>query len=255
MRRRALLALLATALLAGCADSSRPAQPAHRAIAVRPGDDLFARLAELRPGDRVTVHSGTYRTPGYLNLRWRGTAKAPIAVSGAPGERPPVIVGPADQNVINLAGTHFTLAGLEIRGGGHGLRLGNVSDATLTRLVVDRVGDVGISCNRPGQRCRRVTVSRSRVSATGTQGTPGEGMYFGCQDAGCSFTRGRIVDNVVHDTGGSDGDGIELKPGSTANLVRGNVVCRTVGRGLHIWDTRNTVVKTDSRACARAGIP
>jgi hypothetical protein len=178
-------------------------------------------------------------------------------VEGAPGERRPVLVGNRRQNVLNLDGSHFRLAHLELRGGSHGLRLGRVADATLTGLVLHDLGDVGISCNRPGQGCRRVTIRRSLIYDTGRAGTPGEGIYVGCQDASCSFDDGRIEDNVVHDTGGSQGDGIELKPGSGNNLVRRNVVCRTHFPGLTIWGPhgRGALDTVEDNVVAESGPP
>ncbi len=216
-------------VLAGCGGSGAPSGDIH------PGDDLFARLAAVHAGDRVLVHAGVYRTPGYVSLRWRGTAAKPIVVTGAPGEPRPVLVGRRSQNVLNLDGSHFRLARFELRGGSHGLRLGRVSDAALTGLVLHDLGDVGISCNRPGQGCRRVAIRHSVIYDTGRGGTPGEGVYLGCQDASCSFDDGTIEHNVVRDTGGSQGEGIELKPGSDGNLVRHNVICRTPWPGLTIW--------------------
>lgn len=233
MISRVIALALVAGVVAGCGTRSGPRAP--HTTHVRPGDDLIARLARVKAGDRVVVHSGTYRTPGFVALVWRGTAAAPITVTGAPGERRPTIVGSARQNVMNLSGSYFTLARLELRGGSHGVRLGRVDHAHLDRLLVDRVGDVGISCNRPGQSCGSVAITRSVVERTGRhRGDPGEGLYLGCQDASCAFTGGRIEHNLIRDTG-ARGDGIELKPGSAGNVVRHNVICRTRHPGLNLW--------------------
>ena len=68
----------------------------HRAVQVhdiKPGDDLFGTLTKLKAGDEVVIHAGTYTTPGFYEVRWPGTAAAPITIHGAPGEARPVIVG------------------------------------------------------------------------------------------------------------------------------------------------------------------
>jgi len=233
----ALVVLVAGGLSACGEQVAKPAS-IHR-YDIRPGDDLFGRLGALKPGDEVVVHSGTYRTPGFLQVAWKGTARAPIVVTGAPGERRPVIVGGPSQNVINLSGSYFRLARLEVRGGSHGVRLGHADHATLDRLKVHDLGDVGISCNRPGQRCFRVAIRRSEVYDTGHTGT-GEGMYLGCQDRSCTFRHGVVADNYVHDTGGEQGEGIEFKPGSAPNVIRGNRVARTRGYGIEIAGRRAT---------------
>jgi hypothetical protein len=193
---------------------------------VHPGDDLFARLGQLAPGDEVVVHAGTYTTPGFFQVTWAGTAAQPIVVRAADGEARPVIVGTPAQNVIDLGGSYFTLRGFEIRGGSHGIRLANADHAVLEDLVLHDLGDVGISCNRDGDRCDAVTIRGCEIYDTGHAGT-GEGMYLGCNDAACLFTNGVVEDNYVHDTGGDQGDGIEIKTGAYGTVVLDNVIVRT----------------------------
>lgn len=193
---------------------------------VHPGDDLFGRLALLAPGDEVVVHAGTYTTPGFFAVTWAGTAGAPISVHAADGEARPVIVGTPAQNVIDLGGSYFTLRGFELRGGSHGVRLASADHATLEDLVLHDLGDVGISCNRDGDACDHVTIRHAEIYDTGHAGT-GEGMYLGCNDGACLFTNGVVEGNYVHDTGGDQGDGIEIKTGAYGNVVRDNVIVRT----------------------------
>src|SRR4051794_2187017 len=231
--------LLAAGLLAACGDgspcSASPQRKAAHRYDVRAGDDLFGRLKELKPGDDVVIHAGTYRTPGFFEVTWRGTARAPIVVRGAPGEPRPVIVGIPSQNVLDIDGSHFRLSRLDVRGGSHGVRLGNADHATLDDLRVHDVMDVGISCNRPGDRCDGLTIRRSEVYDTGRgRHDFGEGIYLGCQHGECSVVHSGIEDNFVHDTHGFGGDGIELKVGSENNVVRGNTVLRTRGGGIVI---------------------
>ena len=193
--------------------------------AIGPGDDLFGRLSDLAPGDEVVVHAGVYTTPGFYAVTWAGTADRPIVVRAADGERP-VIEGTPSQNVINLDGSYFSLSGFEITGGSHGVRLGNADHATLEGLVLHGLGDVGISCNRPAMACRALTLRRNEIYDTGADGT-GEGMYLGCNDAECSFSDSVIAENFVHDLGGSQGDGIEVKTGASGVTVRDNVIVRS----------------------------
>jgi hypothetical protein len=225
------LVVVAAALTAGWVIASRPAAD-HR-YDIHPGEDLFGRLKRLKAGDEVVIHAGTYRTPGFYEVTWRGTSEEGIVVRGASGEARPVIVGIPSQNILDVEGSHFRLAHLELRGGSHGVRLANVDHATLEDLVLHGLGDVGISCNRPGDVCDAVAIRGSDIYDTGHHGT-GEGIYLGCQDGGCAFERGVVERNFVHDTGGTQGDGIELKPGSLGNEIRHNTVERTRGAGILI---------------------
>jgi hypothetical protein len=200
---------------------------------IGPSDDLFARLAALAPGDEVIVNAGTYTTPGLVQVTWAGTEAAPIVVRAAPGARP-VIVGAPDQNVLDLGGSYFTLRGFELRGGSHGVRLGATDHATLEDLVLHDLGDVGISCNRPGQDCAFITLRRNEIYATGKAGT-GEGMYLGCTSAACVFRDSLVERNYVHDLGGTQGDGIEVKTGASNVVVRDNVIVRSKYPGITMY--------------------
>ncbi len=191
---------------------------------IHPTDDLFARLHTLQAGDEVVVHAGTYTTPGLVNVTWPGTATAPILIHAAAGEHV-VIQGAMNQNVLDVAGSYFTLAGFEITGGSHGIRLGATDHATLEDLVLHGLGDVGISCNRPGQECAHLTIRHNEIYATGGAGT-GEGMYLGGNDATNIFRDSVIERNFIHDLGGDQGDGIEVKTGASGVIVRDNVIVR-----------------------------
>jgi len=151
-------------------------------------------------------------------------------------------VGTPAQNVIDVSGAYFVLSGVELRGGSHGLRLGDVSHVTLASLVVHDLVDVGISCNRAGSVCDHVTIRDSAIYDTGHDGT-GEGMYLGCQSANCVFKNGIIERNVIHDTGRRKGDGIQIKPGSFGNTILDNVIYRTTYPGVTIYGCRDPIGK------------
>lgn len=191
---------------------------------IHPGDDLIARLKNLMPGDQVIVHAGTYTSTGLLQVTWAGTAQAPIVVRGADGERP-ILQGNPNQNVIDLSGSYFTLKNLEIKGGSHGVRLGTSDHGSLEDLVLHDLGDVGISCNRPGQDCYQMTIRHNEIYDTGKAGT-GEGMYLGGNDATNIFRDSLVERNYIHDLGGDQGDGIEIKTGASGVIVRDNVIIR-----------------------------
>jgi hypothetical protein len=138
------------------------------------------------------------------------------------------------QNVLDVGGSYFTLRGFEIRGGSHGVRLAATDHATLEDLVLHELGDVGISCNRPGQNCSFLTIRRNEIYATGMAGT-GEGMYLGCNDAACIFRDSLVDHNYVHDLGGDQGDGIEVKTGASNVVVRDNVIVRSKFPGITMY--------------------
>ena len=196
------------------------------------GDDLYSQIQTLGPADVVVVHAGTYTTPGFYEVTWAGTADAPIRIEVAQGDHV-VLQGQPDQNVINITGAYFTLDGFEITGGSHGLRLRTVSNATISNNQIHGLGDVGISCNFE-ENCDQITIRHNEIFDTGHAGT-GEGMYLGCNDGSCRLTNSVIANNYVHDIGGSQGDGIEIKTSSYGNIVIDNVIVRSNYPGITMY--------------------
>lgn len=193
-------------------------------IDVKAGDKLFDVLSSLSAGDQVTIHAGRYKVPGYVALELSGTKDKPIVISGKPGDEV-IVEGISSQNTFNLAGSWFTLQGLKIEGGSHGVRLGTCDHATLQDLEITEVGDVGISCNFPKKTCEALTIRRNHIHHTGLTGGPGECMYLGCNNNDCQMWDSVIEYNWCHDTTqGGQGDGIELKTGSYNNIIRHNVI-------------------------------
>lgn len=199
---------------------------------IHSGDDLYTRLKMLQAGDTVTVHAGTYTTPGFYEVTWPGTATQPIVIQAAPGEHV-VLQGNPSQNVMNIIGDYWTLDGFEISGGSHGLRLEKVTGATISNNKIHDLGDVGISCNFE-MSCDALVIRHNEIYDTGHAGT-GEGMYLGCNDGSCTLTNSLVVNNYVHDQGGSQGDGIEIKMGSWGNTVVDNVIVRSNYPGITMY--------------------
>lgn len=206
-----------------------PAAAAADIYEIRPGDDLAARLRTLAAGDEVIVHAGTYAT-GALVVTWPGTEQAPILVRAAPGARP-ILTGVADQSVIDVGGSHFTLSGLELRGGRRGVDLAASDHVTLDDLVLRDLGDAGVACDRPGQACSFVVIRRSEIYDTGKRAA-GDGVRLGCADPTCAVRASVVERNFIHDTGGADGDGIELAPGAASIVVRDNAIIRAARAGI-----------------------
>lgn len=208
-------------------------------IDVKAGQDLFDVLGKLKAGDQVTIHAGRYKVPGYVALELLGTKDNPIVIAGKPGDEV-IVEGISSQNTFNLSGSWFSLQGLKIEGGSHGVRLGTCDHVTLQDLEISGVGDVGISCNFGGKTCEAITIRRNHIHHTGVSGGPGECMYLGCNNNACQVWDSVIEYNWCHDTtAGGQGDGIELKTGSYNNIVRHNVIHDVKYPAITVYGTVN----------------
>jgi hypothetical protein len=196
-------------------------------IELFPGQSFEAAVEALNPGDDLIVHSGSYSDTGRISITVRGTAAAPVLITGADGEALPQIVRPvsaAAQNTINIEGaTYLRITRLDISSnGGDGINMsGANSFITLDNLEIHDV-DVGINFR---SSMDNITVRRNHIFNTGQNGGTGEGVYVGCNDGSCAVSQSLIENNWIHDTRNStQGDGIELKLASHSNIVRDNVI-------------------------------
>ena len=196
---------------------------AAEVVEIFPGDSFKAAVESLAPGDTLIVHAGTYSESGSrIRISAQGTASQPIVVTGAVGEARPHITRPAGstpQNTINIEGAAYvTIRGLEISGNGDGINMnGGPHQITIEDNEIHDI-DVGINFR---SSMHSIFVRRNHIY--NTNGTA-EGMYVGCNDAACEVSNSIIEGNWIHDTRGSQGDGIEVKYGSWGNVIRDNVI-------------------------------
>ncbi|HMJ14717.1 MAG TPA: right-handed parallel beta-helix repeat-containing protein, partial [Polyangiaceae bacterium] len=200
----------------------------HRALAasteVGPGADVEAAMNALRPGDTLVLRGGEYTLTDAWHVTMRGTAQAPIVVRAKAGERPHLHRPLANQNVIDFDDVeHLLFSGIEISGGSHGLRLIRANNVTIESCDIHDTADVAVSANSGGDYAN-LRIVRNHIHDTG--GT-GEGMYIGCNSNACRVHDSLFAENHIHHTNAADvtqGDGIEIKEGSYANVVRDNVI-------------------------------
>jgi hypothetical protein len=222
------------------------------------GDSFESAVENLNAGDILTVHEGTYVDPGRISIRVKGTAKSPVTIQAAAGDRRPLITRADDdrtQNTINIYGAEFlTIRGIEISSnGGDGINLsGDPSFITLDDLVIHDIA-VGINLR---SNMRHIAVRNSHIYRT--NGT-GEGMYIGCNHARCVVSDSIFESNWIHDTvAATQGDGIEVKRGSHSIIIRNNVIHDTNWPCILLYGTngnpRNVVEGNVMWNCGEAGI-
>jgi len=193
------------------------------------------------PGDEIILHEGTYSSSGWLPIQARGTAANPVILRGAEGEARPIITKSVSyKNNMELQGCQYlTVRGLELTGGDTGIRMYKsdnyeIRNVTVENCYIHDIGGVGITANHEGQTYEGVVLRRNEICRTGGHG---EGFYLGSNYEASTFRYGTIEWNYIHDLGGSQGDGIEIKDGSYGNIIRDNVVVNPQYPGIIVYGT------------------
>lgn len=147
-------------------------------------DELFSAMRNAQPGDVIRAASGTYDYTTYqgaqkIDTSAEGTADAPITLTAADPENPPIITGTDTQNgyVIQITGDYWILENLKITTAQKGIVLDNSNHSIIRNCEIYNVGAEAIAIRDGSSYC---TVKDSYIHDTGTI-TPGygEGIYIG----------------------------------------------------------------------------
>jgi hypothetical protein len=222
--------LVAALIIAGSAHAAT--------IEVHPGDDFRSAMQNLAAGDTLIMHGGTYTLSSYFELDLAGTQAQPITIRAATGEQPLIHYDGDGQNIVNIVGARFlVIDGIEFSGGSRGIRLIDTSDFTMRNCHVHDTAANAISANDAGNDYARLAFVHNEIDHAGDTA---EGFYLGCNDDGCRVHDSLVANNYIHDLDGptvSQGDGIEIKAGSYANVVRDNVIHDTAYPGITLYHT------------------
>ncbi len=207
-------------------------------IEIDPTGDFRSAMQNLHPGDTLVMHGGTYTLSSYFELDLAGTAAQPIVIRAASGEQPSIHYVDDGQNIVNIVGSAFlTIDGIEFSGGSRGIRLSDSSDITIRNCHVHDTAANAISANDGGNVYARLTFVHNEIDHAGDTA---EGFYLGCNDDACRIHDSLVANNYIHDLNGptvTQGDGIEIKAGSYANVVRDNVIHDTGYPGITLYHT------------------
>jgi hypothetical protein len=188
---------------------------------------LVKAIEALKPGDLLEIGAGTYSVNRLWDVTVSGTPEAPLWIAAAKDARVVITRPDSRQNVMNLgqskAVQFLCLRGLEITGGGHGMRIGRAHDVWIDQCHIHHTGDVCLSAN--SGNTARLYLTRNTLHHGG--GTA-EGMYLGGNHGDVIMSESVIAQNHVYECRGEQGDGIEVKQGSWGNLIAENIVhdCR-----------------------------
>ncbi|CAF2527896.1 unnamed protein product [Rotaria sp. Silwood2] len=208
-------------------------------------------LSNLKAGDIVTIHQGSYTTAGsgHFQLTLTGQLTQPIIIQGAPNEAHPIIQSPKAganvQNILNIQGSNFMLKHLAFTKGSRGIRLGPTvtSNAIFDDIYIYDTTGTAFSANDAGNEYFNITLRNSEIKNTNAFGaTTGECVYFGCVNDACRVRDSLLEHNYCHDTLGSQGGAraaFQVKSGSYNVIIRNNACYKVVGPCIVVYDDYN----------------
>jgi hypothetical protein len=191
------------------------------------GAALAQAVGALKPGDMLKISPGRYSIARKFDVDLQGTEEAPIWIVGADPDRLPVITRPdSRQNVMNVGGRSLTqyvcFGRLEFTGGSTLIRFYDCHHLWLHQCHLHHAGHEGITAN--ARDTSHLFITRNHFHDFTNAGATGEAMYLGGNLGKAVMSYSVIAENHVHDCGGTQGDGIEIKQGSHHNwIVRNHV--------------------------------
>lgn len=209
------------------------------------GAVLLRAMQSLRQGDQLEIGPGRYVVSPKITLDLQGTAEAPIWIVAADPKNPPVITRPdARQNLFNVGERrpcrYLALRNLELTGGSVVIRFYDCANVWLDSCELHHGQHGGITINSRDTKHMYVTRNHFHHFLSGT----GEGMYLGANHGKVIMSYSVIAANHVHDCGGDQGDGIEVKQGSFNNWIFDNhvhdthypciITYGTAGKGINV---------------------
>ena len=204
---------------------------------ITPQDDIQAAVNALQPGDVLILGGGEYRLTREVLINLYGTAAEPIVIRAKTGERPVLLQTNSGRRTVDFDGAaYIEFRGIEINGGAQGMRMREADYITVADCEVHNTEDVAIAVNWTGTYTG-LRLVRNHIHHTKHTG---EGMYLGCNNDLCRVENSLIDSNYIHHTNGptvTQGDGIELKEGSSGNIISNNVIHDTNYPGILTYST------------------
>jgi len=201
----------------------------------------------LQPGDILNLAAGTYSVSGRWGATLQGTVSNPIVIRRAPSATGVVnFVRQDTQNIIDISNSYnFRFENIQFSMGSgcpngcRGIRLGpgNVYNAIFDSLTISKPSASGFNANDAGASYYNITLKNSIIRDTSATG---ECVYVGCNQDACQFYNS-LIDrnycfNTLATTSSQVGSGIQVKTGSYNNIISNNVVYKTKGVGILLYD-------------------
>ncbi len=182
------------------------------------GATLKSAVLALTAGQRLVVHEGTYYIGSYFGPTLNGSYGAPIVIERS-GADTVEVSSDVSHNILELWGSYVIIRGFTFTGGSMGIRLHACDHVWMDECHIHHTDEAALTANQDDTH--HIYITNNEIDHIGGSA---EGMYLGANWAAVIMHSSFIIGNHVHDTYGTQGDGIELKQGSWGNLIADNLV-------------------------------
>ena len=168
-------------------------------------EEIFTAMRNAKPGDIIRIESGTYDYTVYqgaqkIDTAAEGTADAPITLTAADPENPPILTGSTDAQgyVLHIKGDYWIVENLKIQNSQKGIVFDNSNYSMIRNCEVYNTGAEAIAIRDGSSNC---LIKDSYIHDTGRV-TPGygEAIYIGSAKSTTGFDYkcdGTVVDGCV----------------------------------------------------------
>ncbi len=215
-------------------------------IEVGPYDDYVTAINNLKPGDELVLHEGTYYGP--FNINVSGTPDKPIIIRGfGQGEKRPVLFyAGGTANLMEIYGNNLVLAYLEFRPPEpdvHAIRIKPEQNGVRSNILIENCvfrdcGGGSIDANIANGVYEKIKIINNRF--IGVKATP---VYIG-EHSGTARVdefvfEGNFIEASQIDNKNVVGYGIELKLNVKGGIIRNNLIMNSQGPGIMVYGAKD----------------
>jgi len=241
-----LIHIISLSLLLACSKKTTAVEnvtnvSSNRIVNVATAAELKTALTNAHAGDEIVMADGTYNGKFVIAAGVNGTATRPIILRGGRN----VILDAGDINtgyVLYLQSNYWTIKGFTITNGLKGLMIDGTLHCTIDGIKVDHIGEEAIHLRKFSSHN---TIQNVAITNTGLKTADyGEGIYIGsAKNNWATYSNGNpdlcdsnlILNNKIGPNVAAEC--IDVKEGTTGNVIRGNTFDATGITGANSGDS------------------
>ena len=233
-------------------DADKPRTPAHT-VDVNDIEGLFTAMRSAKPGDVIRIAPGTYDYTVYqgadkIDTDAAGTAEAPVTLTAADPEDPPVLTGSGTAHgyVLHIQGDYWIIEHLKVTTAQKGVVFDHSSHSVLRNCEIYQTGAEAVALRDGSSDC---TVSHCSIHDTGLVSPGyGEGVYVGSSKSTTGFDYKCDNNRILHCTFKNvAAEDVDVKEYTTGTEI---AYCTFYGNGMTGENYAGSFVDIAGNGCA-----